>query len=153
MLENKKNQPESAEDCEPKPKRVLVLDDDPIVREIAKLNLEELGYEPILMDDGLIEERFFARLRFDAAIIDLGLPGINGVDFIKRIRATSHGQHIPIFVVTSSTDSDQIRACYNDCNVSFVLTKPVDWKFLLQSLKESLAASFSQSHATCYAGG
>lgn len=121
-------------------KRILVLDDDSILRLVAEQTFSALDYDVLLMEDGLHDDRFFAKLKVDAAIVDLGLPGISGLDVIRKLRTSERGKAMPIFVVTASTDVDQIRACYEDRNVSFVLSKPVDWDFLI----EQLQAAFRQ---------
>ena len=123
------------------PKRILVLDDDPLLREVAEPVLSGQGYDVLLMEDGLHDEKFFSKLRVDAAIIDLGLPGISGLEVIERLRATERGSNMPIFVVTGSTDFNEIGACYKDAGVALVLSKPVDWRLLLSELSEAFAAA------------
>jgi len=122
-----------------RPKRVLVLDDDSILREVAKPVLSDLGYEVLLMEDGLHDDKFFAKLKIDAAIVDLGLPGISGLEVIEKLRATDRGKDMPIFVVTASDDLNEIRKCYDERIVAFVLSKPIDWGFLTHQLQELLA--------------
>ena len=67
---------ESGLNSKSKPKRILVLDDDSILRMVAQPLLTEMGFEVLLMEDGLHDDRFFAKLKIDAAIVDLGLPGV-----------------------------------------------------------------------------
>jgi CheY-like chemotaxis protein len=123
-----------------KPKRILVVDDDAVLREIAKPILSGLGYEVLLMADGLHEDRFFAKLKVDAAIVDFGLPHISGLEIIQKIRASENGRKIPIFVISGSADAHEVRACYEDGNVSLVLSKPVDWSLLIGELKAAIGA-------------
>ena len=115
-------------------KRVLVVDDDAILRNSAKPILANAGYDVILMEDGLCDEKFFNKLRFDAAFVDLGLPGASGIDLIQKIRSTEHGRNMPVFVITGSTDMSKIRACYEQCGAAFVMSKPVNWPVLLGEL-------------------
>lgn len=121
------------------PKRILVLDDDPIFREVAEPMLRGRGYDVLLMDDGLHDDRFYAKLKIDAAIIDLGLPNIHGLDVIEKLRANDREKKMPIFVATGSTDTDEIRCCYEENGVAFVLGKPVDWGFLFAQLEDAFA--------------
>ncbi|MEO1207168.1 MAG: response regulator [Pseudomonadota bacterium] len=123
-----------------KPKRILVLDDDPILRMVAEPALKVLGYDVLLMADGLHDDSFFANLKVDSAIVDLGLPGISGLDVIAKLRASERGRDMPIFVITGSRDTGDINTCYEDGNVLFVMSKPVDWTFLTEQLQLALEA-------------
>lgn len=124
-----------------RPKRILVLDDDPVLRTVAETLLSELGYNVLLMEDGLHNDSFFAKLKVDAAIVDLGLPGISGLEVIEKLRASERGRNMPVFVVTGSTNMAEIRSCYEERGVAFVLSKPVDWGLLTAQLRDAFAAA------------
>ena len=140
MLGLEKSSSGSRLDGQARRRRILVLDDDSILRMVAEPILTELGYDVLLMEDGLHDDKFFAKLKIDAAIVDLGLPGISGLEVIEKLRATDRGKAMPVFVVTASTDMEEIRECYEDRGVAFVLSKPINWAFLIEQLQSAVPA-------------
>jgi two-component system response regulator PhoP len=79
--------------------RVLVVEDEATLRETLKARLSEAGFTVDVARDG--EEALFAALEYplDVAIVDLGLPGIPGLELIRRVRA-AHKSY-PILILTA----------------------------------------------------
>lgn len=83
----------------PKPKRILVIDDEESVRDAFSLSLRHEGYQvetAVSGEEGL--ERF-ASTSFDVVFLDLRMPGIDGVETLNRIRAVN--PDVPVFIVTA----------------------------------------------------
>jgi DNA-binding response OmpR family regulator len=103
----------------PRP-RVLVVEDDPDVRDALGLTLERAGLQPLLAAaarDGL---RTLADERPDALILDLGLPDLDGWQVLERIREVSD---IPVLVLTArSLELDKVRGLQSGADD--YLTKP-----------------------------
>ncbi|HEY5904374.1 MAG TPA: response regulator, partial [Actinomycetota bacterium] len=88
--------------------RVLVVDDEPQIVRGLRTNLRARGYEVVTAPDGEEALATAARERPDLAIVDLGLPGIDGVDVIEGIRAWSR---MPILVLSArDQEPDKVRA-------------------------------------------
>jgi CheY-like chemotaxis protein len=119
-------------------KRVLVVDDDHLMRTVTEQVLKRSGYDSILMEDGDFSDHAISRLQFDAALIDLGLPGISGQEFIGKLRALSKSPDAPIFVATASTDIETMRDCYTRLSVQLVISKPIWWTGFIDKLKHEL---------------
>lgn len=79
--------------------RILIVEDEVIIRSQIRRHLEKLGYQAEECGDGKEGLYFATEYQFDAAIIDLGLPGIPGLDIIKQLR--SRGNVLPILVLTA----------------------------------------------------
>jgi DNA-binding response OmpR family regulator len=79
--------------------RVLVVDDDPTVSDVVRRYLERAGYEVALATDGTAALADFARQRPALVILDLMLPGIDGLEVCRRLRAG--GDNTPVIMLTA----------------------------------------------------
>ena len=118
--------------------RVLLIDDDVAIRDLAQTLLAQAGFEVELVDHGPRNSAFYNDLRVDAAIIDLGLPGLSGPDVIAKLRSIPRNEQLPIIICTSSTNIGDIHTCYTDYGALTVIQKPVDWPGLISSLHNAV---------------
>ena len=81
------------------PASVLVVDDDPTVSDVVRRYLEHAGYRVTLAADGEIGLSEHARVRPDLVILDLMLPGLDGLEVCRRIRQQS--QRVPVIMLTA----------------------------------------------------
>lgn len=80
-------------------KRILVIDDDPAVRSAFQLALEDLPCEVVLAGNGTEGVERAGQGRFDLIFLDLKMPGIDGVETLRRLRAA--GNETPVRIVTA----------------------------------------------------
>lgn len=119
--------------------RILVTDDDPIMREFATVYL---GAPSVAIETADCGEAGLARLEsehFDLAMIDIDMPGIDGYEMLTRIRASARLKDLPVVIVTSNEDIASIDRAYALGATSFV-TKPVNWRLLAYQLRFVLRA-------------
>ena len=112
--------------------RVLVVEDDPALSDVLRDFLCELGHEPVVTHSA---EEALARMRLelpDAALLDIYLPGISGLDFLQ-LKATRESR-IPIVAISGMAPESQARECVQLGAVDF-LPKPIE----LERLREVLA--------------
>src|ERR1051326_1255221 len=83
-------------------KKVLIIEDDPIVAHIYRTRLEKEGYEVEIAADGQSGFYRIHEVRPDAVMLDLMLPKMNGVEILRKIRAQKEFQQIPIIVFTNA---------------------------------------------------
>lgn len=107
-------------------KHILVADDDPIYRDIAKDALEKAGHHITEAEDGGKAIALLMDHAFDAAIIDLNMPVAGGLDVIAALRKGTTNATIPVIVITGHDDSSAVEAAYRVGATSF-LTKPLNW--------------------------
>lgn len=84
--------------------RVLVIDDDRLIRKVVNKALTDLSYEVIEAEDGLEALKRIKSIRPDAVIIDKMMPGIDGFEVTRRLRREPELTHIPILVLTGESD-------------------------------------------------
>ncbi|MGP4017621.1 response regulator transcription factor [Saccharopolyspora sp. 5N708] len=86
--------------------RVLVVDDDHAVRDVVRRYLERSGYEVGLAGDGETALRLFTEREPDLVVLDLMLPGIDGLEVCRRVRARSQ---VPVVMLTAlGEESDRV---------------------------------------------
>jgi len=113
--------------------RVLIIEDEPRLAEnIARSLRESAGYAVDIVHDGQ-EGLFMAESNeYDAILLDLMLPQLDGIRVLKRIRKA--GQHTPVLVVTARDDKESVVALLN-AGADDYLTKPFDLGELLARTK------------------
>ena len=113
--------------------RVLVVEDTEPVRALISVMLRRRGYDVIAVDNG---PAALSRANdgFDVVVMDVGLPGLNGLEVCRRLRAEPATASLPIILLTGRTHHedvrDGLRAGAND-----FLTKPFLEADLLSAIK------------------
>jgi DNA-binding response OmpR family regulator len=104
-----------------KPRRVLVVEDDRDIAELVRLHLADLGCEVELVHDGAAGLARAQAQRFDLVVLDVMLPGMDGLDICKRLRAGA--DYLPILMTTSKA-SELDRVLGLELGADDYLTKP-----------------------------
>jgi DNA-binding response OmpR family regulator len=118
--------------------RVLVVDDEPDVLLLCRLNLQQRGHELLEASDGTSARRLAREGRPDVIVLDLMLPGMNGYEVLEQLRSEDETAEIPVLILTAkSLKADLERS--RGLGADVFMTKP----FLpneLCDLVESLTA-------------
>ena len=118
-------------------KRILVIEDQEDNRRIVRDLLTSAGYEIIEAVTGEDGVRFAETQRPDLILMDIQLPGFDGYEATRRIKATPALRQIPIIVVTSyALSGDDVKAFEAGCDAYFA--KPYDPIALLAKIREYL---------------
>jgi len=120
--------------------RLLVVDDDPILREFAAANLATPQVEVEVAADGDEAWHRLAKGTFDIALIDLDMPVMDGFELIGLIRADERLKHLPLVIATGREDMDAVDRAYAAGATSFVV-KPLNWRLVSHQLSYVLRAS------------
>jgi len=110
---------------------VLVVDDDPVVRETVRRILESQGFIVNEADGGIEGQKWIERKAFAAILLDLKMPDMNGPDFLKILRQNNN--MVPVIVITGYPDSD-LMAEATKYGPFTLLAKPVHMTQLLQAV-------------------
>lgn len=109
---------------------VLIINDDGSATSAARIVLQEGGYDVVETRDNRATFDLLGQRRFAAVVVDLHLPGMEGIDLVRRIRTESSSATIPVIVLTTdSTVSDRIRGLAAGATDS--LSKPFNSQELL----------------------
>ncbi len=118
--------------------RVLVIDDNPVNREILTEQLRNWGFDCAAAESGTIGLAFLARAAeigatVDCIILDYQMPGMNGVDVARAVSSDPKMSHIPIVLLTS-VDQIDLKRLTLDFGIAGHLTKPARSAALLSTL-------------------
>lgn len=118
--------------------RVLVVDDEPVLRKLFERILETTGIQVQTASSGQEALELLEQQTFDAILLDMKMPGISGVEAVTVIRRNQ--PDLPIVAMSGYVD-DTDRETLKNCGVHTVLTKPVQKNVLLEELNMALAPS------------
>ncbi|HEY5851152.1 MAG TPA: response regulator [Lysobacter sp.] len=102
---------------------VLIVDDDLVNRKLARAILEREGWEAVECDNGTSALECFQRQPFDAVLLDIGLPGMDGREVCRALRKLQHGR-LRIVAYTASVLPEETESLI-DHGFDEVLQKPV----------------------------
>jgi len=129
--EKEEKQPVSATAGHAIPKRILVADDNKVIRDIVSEVLESIGYEVSLAINGIEALAFFLKSSFDLVVTDLEMPIMDGLSLAGCIKGRSPGT--PVILLTGA-DIETVRKKVGRWPVDSVILKP----FTLEELQETV---------------
>ena len=91
--------------------RILLVEDDRLIGDGLKVGLEKLGFAVDWFTDGTEGEEALYQAPYEAAVLDLGLPGLDGMEVLRRWR--QRGRNEPVLILTARGDVDQRIAGLN----------------------------------------
>ncbi|MFQ3250096.1 MAG: two-component system chemotaxis response regulator CheY [Glaciecola sp.] len=120
--------------------KILVVDDFSTMRRIIKNLLKDLGFTSIQeADDGNTALPMLVQGDFDFVVTDWNMPGMQGIDLLRAIRADENLKHLPVLMVTAEAKKEQIVAAAQ-AGVNGYVVKP----FTAATLKEKLEKIFQR---------
>jgi CheY-like chemotaxis protein len=116
-------------------KRILVAEDDPASSRLLGIILKRLGLEVVVHGDGPAVIAACARERFDLILMDMNLPGLDGLAATRTIRAgEAGGVHVPIIAITGHAFPEDRRRCL-DAGMDDYLAKPLAMDLLQERVR------------------
>ncbi|HKJ77449.1 MAG TPA: chemotaxis response regulator CheY [Gammaproteobacteria bacterium] len=120
--------------------KILIVDDFSTMRRIIKNLLRDLGFNNTAeADDGNTALPMLQQTHFDLLITDWNMPGMQGIDLLKAVRADPNLQHIPVMMVTAEQKKEQIVEAAK-AGVNGYIVKP----FTAATLKEKMEKIFER---------
>jgi len=118
--------------------QVLLAEDEIVTRESARISLEGLGYQVTAVGDGGEALRAFEAQSFDVVVMDIKMPGMDGIEATRRIRSSDHERAgVPIIALTGFSRHE--LPGINEAGINAFIEKPFELKSLIQTIR-SLAA-------------
>lgn len=117
--------------------KVLIVEDENHLRDLVRLVLESCGYDTLLAESGEEALTYAKRELPHLILLDVMLPGINGLEVVRRLRASHRTAHIPIIMLTAcSAVTDKVAALKQGADD--YITKPFDAEELLARVQTHL---------------
>jgi len=115
--------------------KVLVIDDDQVIRELLRVQFEGRAYEVIDADNGDTGVALARAETPNLIVLDMNLPGMTGFEILPVLRSHPETRKIPVIALTSH-DSPEDRNEAHDAGCDRYVTKPVDAKRLFKAVDE-----------------
>ena len=120
--------------------KILVVEDEPEIRDMLAFSLERGGYAVTLAEDGESALRLLDQQRPDLILIDWMLPGLSGIELANRLRRDEPTQELPLIMLTArGEESDKLKSF--SVGIDDYITKPFSSKELLARIKALLRRS------------
>jgi len=124
-------------DPESKP-RILIVDDDPVIVRLLQINFRLVGYD---VDTAFRGEEALERIHEDlpdAIVLDVMMPGIDGWEVCRQLKASPTLRHVPVVVLSARTQDEDRDRGYA-LGVEEYVTKPFDPADLVEIVRRALA--------------
>jgi len=115
-------------------KRVLIVDDEEVIRKFLKIHLAKLGYEVTEAADGEQAIEQLGKDDFDLLICDIMMPKKDGWEVIKEAKSNPKTKNLPVIVLTAKNEDSDMFKGY-DLGTNYYMTKPFTKAQLLYGLK------------------
>ena len=122
-----------------KPARILVIDDDPIIRMLASSALRDVGHQVTEADSAEAAIELLDALRPQLILLDLLMPGMGGLAFCAWLRGRPESSRLPVLVMTALDGDDTIRQAF-DAGASDFVAKPLNFNILVHRVRFLLRA-------------
>jgi len=122
-------------------KKIIIIDDEPSVGTLLKINLKHKGYSIATAESGVEGIAKAEAEQFDLIILDVALPGMNGIEICRTFRENKNYLEIPIVMISSRSDNltiEQTRCA----GASDYLVKPFTFEELIQKIEDHLARPY-----------
>lgn len=121
-------------------------DDDAIADALADAISDDPAYRTVIMSDGTFALETARRIRPDALILDVRLPGINGVEIYDQLRADPATERLPVLFITAA--AQDFTRQFADRGITDVISKPFDLAVVLTRLHELCPPVEAEAEAT-----
>jgi DNA-binding response OmpR family regulator len=115
-------------------KRILIVDDEEVIRKFLKIHLNKEGYEVTEAEDGEKAIERVGKGKFDLIICDVMMPKKNGWEVVKEVKSSPLSNRIPIILLTAKNEDADMFKGY-ELGANYYMTKPFTKAQLLYGLK------------------
>jgi len=123
--------------------KILVVDDDPTTRKVLSLYLKAKGYEVVTAENGLDAQEKLGTNTVNLIMSDINMPFMDGIEFVKNVRANPEWAQIPVLMVSTESDSEEKQKAAS-AGANGYLVKPVTAEMVTNTIKKMLKDIFAQ---------
>lgn len=114
--------------------RIVVVDDEILIRETVRLALEHAGFEVTVVEDPAAAFESVKTRRPELVIMDLYMPGLDGREVCRRLKSDPATKDIPVVLFTGSNEAVDVVTGLDSGAVEY-LAKPIDGEVLVNKIK------------------
>lgn len=123
--------------------KILVVDDCATTRKLLTLYLKSKGYEVATAENGLDGLEKVGRENVNLVLSDLNMPYMDGLEFVKSLRANPDTAELPVVMVTTEADPEEKEKAMK-AGANGYMIKPVTAEMVAQNIKEIMKALFGK---------
>lgn len=127
--------------------RILIVEDDPGIRELLRVNLQHSGFTPICCDSAEAAQAELRQVTPDLIILDWMLPGRSGIDFARELRAGGRLREVPLMMLTArAQEGDKLQGF--ETGADDYMTKPFSPRELIARIRALLRRAAPEAAET-----
>jgi two-component system chemotaxis response regulator CheY len=124
--------------------RILVVDDDSLMRELLRIQLSKEGHAVHESSDPTQALRLLLQRDFDLVFTDINMPYMDGIELAQAIMGDPKTRHVPVIVLTGSADHETFQKARE--LGTRLLTKPAQGEALLREVRKALGLGKPLAH-------
>jgi len=117
---------------------ILIADDDVVSRKLLRRLLEQDGHEVRAAANGAEALELFAKQPSDVVLLDIVMPGVDGISVLERLKATPGSEHVPVIMISAVDETDSVVRCI-EIGADDYLPKPFNPVLLRARINAGLA--------------
>jgi DNA-binding response OmpR family regulator len=123
-------------------RRIAIVEDDPNIGPMISRALKLEGFEPTVINDGKTAARRVSSGGYSAAILDVMLPGKDGIEVLHELRAAAETKDLPVVMLSAKSDPMTTWDGWRE-GANYYMTKPFDPEELVKVLRRVMDAGGS----------
>ena len=131
---------------------ILVVDDDPTARDLLATVLQYASHTVLQAQDGPEGLQTATAERVDLIIVDLLMPSMNGLEFVRRLRENEPNDSTPVAFYTASYLESEAQALARACGVTQIITKPAEPQLIFDVVNAALGAQLKAQRPSARSG-
>lgn len=120
-------------------KRILIADDDPLIRGTLRSMLEFKGYECNEVENGASALAWLEQWKADLVILDIQMPVLEGINCLERLKGSRKQSLLPVIIITGNFD-ESVKTRALAAGALHVFAKPLDCREFLDAVSDALTA-------------
>lgn len=117
--------------------KILIIDDDELIREVVKLALNNADFEAIALEAPSLAPTVVKQTKPDLILLDLYMPEVNGLDLMRKLQGDPATKKVPVIVFTGSNETVDVISAVQAGAYEYV-AKPIDGEALIAKIRKVL---------------